>query len=160
MSLVGSTRERFNVLVVLMFNSLLLTGPATNGNRVALTSRPGDFSMLLESKLTPYILLGLTSQQQKQFAHECFGGDAGEFLRQIGNLEADGFGGNPLLFTIPAVVFRRDRQLKSKALLYERFIQIWLAEAAVHGLKDQLGNDLYDLIERVLEELALGQIIL
>lgn len=29
MSLVGSTRERFNVVVVLMFNSLLLTGLAT-----------------------------------------------------------------------------------------------------------------------------------
>jgi nucleoside phosphorylase/HEAT repeat protein len=125
-----------------------------NGNRMALTSRPGDFSMQLESKLTPYILLGFTSQQQKQFAHECFGADAAEFLRQIGNLEADEFGGNPLLFTIAAVVFRRDQQLKSNALLYERFIQIWLAEAAVHGLKDQLGNDLYDLIERVLEELA------
>ena len=125
-----------------------------NGNRVALTSRPGDFSMQLESKLTPYILLGFTSQQQKEFAQEYFGADAGEFLRQIGNLEADEFGGNPLLFTIAAVVFRRDRQLKSKALLYERFIQIWLDEAAVHGLKHQLGNDLYPLTERVLEELA------
>jgi hypothetical protein len=29
MSLVGSTRERFNAIVVLMFNSLLLTGLAT-----------------------------------------------------------------------------------------------------------------------------------
>lgn len=147
-----STDQRSTLIAQL---SPLLESIKHNGNRVALTSRPGDFSIQLESKLTPYVLLGFSSQQQKQFAHDCFGADAGEFLRQIGDLEADEFTGNPLLFTIAAVVFRRDRKLKTKTLLYERFIQICLDEAAVRGLRSELGNDLYDLSERILEELAL-----
>jgi nucleoside phosphorylase/HEAT repeat protein len=134
--------------------SPLLETVKQNGNSVALTSRPGDFSRQLESRLTPYTLLGFTSQQQKQFAQDCFGADAGEFLKQIKDLEADDFNGNPLLFTIAAVVFRRDRQLKRKASLYERFIQIWLDEAAVRGLRSDLGDDLYHLTQSVLEELA------
>jgi len=40
MSLVGSTRERFNAIVVLMFNSLLLTGLATEHREKKVKVRP------------------------------------------------------------------------------------------------------------------------
>jgi len=146
-----STDQRSSLIAQL---STMLETIKSDGHRVALTSRSGEFTGQLESRLTPYSILGFTSQQQKQFAHDCFGAEADAFLREIEALDADDFSGNPLLFTIAALVFRRDRQLKSKESLYERIIQIWLDEATERGLRSDLAAELYDIVPSVLEELA------
>lgn len=148
-----SSEQRPSVIAQL---STLLGTIKPGGNRVAVTSRPGEFTTRLESILAPYTVLGFTSQQQKQFADNCFGVDAQRFLSEIEGLDAADFGGNPLLFTVAAVVFGYDwRLVKNKAALYERFIQIWLDEAKARGLKGELTDDLYDLVPSVLEQLAL-----
>jgi len=142
-------------LAVILKLSTMLETLTAQGHRVALTSRPGDFTQQLEPKFAAYDLLGFTPKQQREFAQSCFGSDGEKFLNEIEGLEAEDLGGNPLLFRTAAIVFDRDRQLvKNKASLYERFVQVWLDQAATLGLRDDLG-ELYELVPVILDQLAL-----
>lgn len=142
-------------LAVILKLSTMLETLTAQGHRVALTSRPGDFTQQLEPKFAAYDLLGFTPKQQREFAQSCFGSDGEKFLNEIEGLEAEDLGGNPLLFRTAAIVFDRDRQLvKNKASLYERFVQVWLDQAATLGLRDDL-EDLYELVPGILDQLAL-----
>lgn len=144
------------VAVVVTQLLTLLEAIKAGGHRAAVTSRPGVSSKQLESKLAVYQVLGFTAQQQKQFAESWFGTEAERFISEVRRLEAADLSGNPLLFAVAAVVFRRDGQLvKTKVSLYGRFVQIWLDVATKRGLKSQLGDDVFDLVPGVLEELAL-----
>lgn len=143
------------VTVIAQLLSLLETIKAT-GYRVAITSRPEEFLKQLESRFQKYRVLGFDSQQQREFANHWFGADADEFLNEVSNLHAADISSSPLLLTIAAVVFRKDRQLlKKKVFLYRRFVEIWLDEAEKRGLKNELGDELFELVPTGLEHLAL-----
>lgn len=135
----------------------LTTALEVEGHLIVVASRPAhDPAGELGERFTAYELLPFTLKQQTQFAHSWFRDRDQAFLDELERVRAGSLGGTPLLLTIAAVIYGEDEHLpQTRAGLYERFLNIWLAEAKRRGLKNELGERLTKVARRGLEHLAL-----
>ncbi len=129
----------------------------TERYHVVLTSRPvGDLTQDLEEMFAVYELLLFTPKQQQKFAQQWFEDEAGKFQQELDRMHVDALSGIPLLLAIAAAVYSKDHHLpERRAGIYERFVSIWLEEARIRGVKEELGQDFADLARPALEHLAL-----
>jgi hypothetical protein len=118
---------------------------------VVITSRPTGYHTgeLDEEKITNYVLQSFSSDQVKEFAKNWFAEKGEYFLQSLENMELRVLYESPLLLTIAAkVYFERGNENRAESLperrstLYEEFVDICLKEARLHGLSDDLGEDL------------------
>lgn len=127
-----------------------------DGHLFLLTSRPDDELIgQLGTSFVTYDLLGFTRSQQREFARHWFQEEADAFLREVARVHSNNVISTPLLITIAAAVFHKYKQLPDqRARLYERFIKIWLDEARVRKLKEELGEHLFLLVPGALAHIA------
>ena len=127
-------------------------------HRIVITTRPsGYLSDEFDGRsVGHYDLLPFELEQIDEFSKQWFGKGAGAFLQQLEYMHIGDLSRTPLLLTIAAKVYLEKQVLpERRATLYEEFVEIWLQEAEQHGLKDALGQDLYDVARWVLERIAL-----
>lgn len=129
------------------------------GHHVVITSRPAaELNEELGGGFDTYSLLLFTGEQQREFASRWFGDQAEEFFDEVRRVETEYLNATPLLLTIAAVVYGPPqwRLPDRQAELYEKFVDIWLAEAEAGRLKLEVGERLSQAVHRVLEHLALA----
>lgn len=96
-----------------------------------------------EQQFARYRLLPFTHEQATAFAQNWFGAAAAGFIRELERLRAGGPGGTVLLLTIAARVYLKKGQLpEARARLYRECVEIWLEEARLLGLDQELGAEL------------------
>jgi len=126
-------------------------------NRIILTSRlsgykPDEWS---ELAFDDYDLLGLTLDQTMDLATHWLGEKATAFWEELKHIRADVLGINPLLLTIAAKVYLREKSLpERRSALYGRCIEIWLWEAEERDLENSLPEKLKDPVELHIGRLA------
>ena len=137
--------------------------PLIGAGRLLVTSRlsayeEGEWG---EKQFAVYDIQPFTPEQTRAFAEKWFGADASDFLSALENVHAAELGSTPLLLTIAAKVYlHRKEETGSGSLperrsqLYEEFINTWLQEAELRGLRAELGDDLTDLAKPTLARLA------
>jgi HEAT repeat protein len=128
------------------------------GHLTVISSRP--FSLMpvgLVDKVRAYDVLSFSPGQRQDFSVAWFGGDAGLFLAEVDRVRAANLSETPLLLTIAAAVYSEDKRLpETRDELYQRLVRILLSEAKGRGLEIELGSELADIAEPVLENLALA----
>src|SRR3990172_844038 len=136
----------------------LLTNAKTPIRRIVVTSRP-TLKLVHEvgEQFAVYDLLAFTQEQQTRFAHNWFNGRARDFLQELEQVKAGTLSNTPLLLTIAAAVYSHDGHLPERRFdLYDRFVEVWLAEAELRGLKAELGERQIKIARSALEHLALA----
>jgi predicted NACHT family NTPase len=134
-------------------------------HRVILTSRPAsdDQYQELASYFTVYDVLPFDEEQRIDLARRWIPDTADDFLTKVnrisaGNLFREPLVMTPLLLTIAAAVYRRNGDLpeSGQVELYGRFIDILFEEARQRGLRDELGEEVFDIARSGLGKLALA----
>lgn len=127
---------------------------------VVITSRETHrLTSKMEERFVTCEILPFDKPQQHQFLEKWFSDWTEQkidtFLDDLSNLQEEALNGTPLLLTIAVTVYERDEKLPATRInLYNRYISICIDEAAQHGLKDELGNDMFDIVEPALENIA------
>lgn len=128
-------------------------------NRIVITARPSGYARgeLDEEQFGHYELLSFTPEQTGEFARNWFREQSDAFLQELERVRAGALSGTPLLLTIAAKVFLERHALPvRRSALYEQFVDIWLKEAEVRGLKSELGERVAKVAKFALARLALA----
>lgn len=133
---------------------------AGQSHRIILTSRPfEDPQFALGETFAVYELQPFSPHQKQDFARRYLGDRADTFLAELEAKGLDESSSTPLLLTIAASIFVKDGSLPGqRATLFQRSIEIWLAEARARGLRQELDDLLFDIAHRGLEQLALAAV--
>jgi HEAT repeat protein len=127
-------------------------------HRVVIGSRHiADSDLLSRDQFSVFELQPFLPEQRQEFAGRWFGDQASAFVHEMKSVEDGEMPGTPLLLTIAASVYSHDGSLPDNpARLYERYIDIWLAEAKQQGLRNELEAELTEIALPLLENLALS----
>ncbi|MEM4205019.1 MAG: NACHT domain-containing protein, partial [Candidatus Methanomethylicaceae archaeon] len=139
--------------------------PLIGDGRVIIATRPSvyDPEEWKNRSFSTYDILPFTLEQTQSLAEKWFRDEAPAFLRELKNVCVADLIGMPLLLTIAAKVYLcRKKETgvgslpKRRSQLYEEFINIWMKEAELRGLRDELGDDVADVAKPTLARLALA----
>lgn len=132
-------------------------------NRVIITSRPSGYTQgeFNENQFGQYEISAFTTEQTGEFARYWFGEHAADFLKSLDTVRGGGLQGTPLLLTIAAKIYLERTRENGKGSLPERrsnlyndFVDIWLNEARLRGMREDLGAELDDIALHTLSYLA------
>jgi hypothetical protein len=129
-------------------------------NKFIITSRPTGYYLgsIKHKELKEYQLLPFSESQAKHFSKLWFPSKYTHFLKEFSISCPIELRGTPLLLTIAAKVYSTQGMLpKSKSILYDKFIDIWLDEAVLKDLKSELNQSFStNILKQLLSEVAVG----
>jgi NACHT domain len=127
------------------------------GHYIVITSRPSGLDDLAVGALTHLELELLTTEQRDDLARRLLEQRLSGFLAELGRVRLGELTKTPLLLMIAASVYAEHEELPERRVaMYEQFVSAWLREAQERGLANELGADLADAADQVLEAAALS----
>lgn len=133
--------------------------------RVLITARPSVYESEKWDKrlFSTYDIQPFTPEQTRTFAEKWLDEESPDFLNALQNVGNGVLSDTPLLLTIAARVYLKHKEEtgvgslpERRSQLYEEYINTWLREAELRGLRAELGNDVADVAKPALARLALA----
>jgi hypothetical protein len=124
---------------------------------VIITSRPSGYYQgeLNETHFEKYEILSFTRNQSVEFAHKWFGENADAFLDELDRVYSRALNGTPLLMTIAAEVYFKNKALPIYPTeLYRQFIDVYLNEARRRDQTNELDKRIWKVAKFGLARLA------
>lgn len=124
---------------------------------VIITSRPSGYysGELDETLFKKFEILPFTREQNLEFAHKWFGENADSFLNELDRVYSRALNGTPLLMTIAAEVYFKNKALPIYPTeLYKQFIDVYLGEAKRRDQTNELAVLIWKVAKFGLARLA------